>query len=71
MSKVRNEYQPLQTNDIKVPFFSENEIPIINVSSEEKVLETLNTNKNRHKGDIIKQFSKYLSAPLALIVIPQ
>ena len=72
MSKVRNEYEPLQTNDIKVPFFGENKIPMISVTSVEKVLETLNINKSTPKGDIptkiIKQFSKYLSAPLALIV---
>ena len=72
MSKVTNEYEPLQTNDIKVPFFSENEIPMISVTSVEIFLEALNTNKSTPKGEIptkiIKQFSKYVSAPLALIV---
>ena len=45
MSAVRNEYEPLQTEDIKVPAFSEEDIPVISVSYVEKLLSELNTNK--------------------------
>ena len=72
MSAVRNEYEPLKTEDIKVPVFSEKDIPVISVSCVEKLLSELNTNKSTPKDDIpakiIKKFSTSLSVPLTNLI---
>ena len=72
MSAVRNEYKPLKTKDIKVPAFSEEDIPVISVSYVEKLLSELNTNKSTPKDDIpvriIKKSSNSLSAPLTKLI---
>ena len=49
MCKVRNEYEPLNTHDIKVPPFTKNDIPIVSVKIVESHLKSLNTKKVHNK----------------------
>ena len=72
MSSVRNEFEPLNKTDIKVPIFTKENIPVISVTNVEKRLSEIQTNKSTPKGDIppklIKRFSKYLSEPLTDLI---
>ena len=52
MSKVRNEFEPLQKSDIIVPEFREKDIRLLSVACVEKTLEEINANKSTPKGDI-------------------
>ena len=72
MAAVRNEYDPLKSEDIVIPAFNAEDIPVINVSTVEKLLSEIKTNKSTPKGDIepkiIKKFSKHLSGPLTDLI---
>ena len=72
MAAVRNEYEPLSSSDIILPKYNNEDIPIINVLTVEKLLSELKTNISTIKGDIepkiIKRFSKQLSGPLTNII---
>ena len=67
-SKVANEYDPLKTEDINIPYFSEEEIPQFNEQDVESVLNELDTNKSNVNGDfpakLLKMFSKFLAKPI-------
>ena len=72
MSAVRNEYEPLKTYDIVVPYFSEEDIPVISVTSVETLLKQLKTNKSTPRDDIppkiIKDFAVHISIPLTKLI---
>ena len=71
-AKIQNEYDPLNSDDISVPYFSESEIPLFHPSQIWFVLTQLNTNKATVQGDyparFIKQFAAYLAEPFTDIV---
>ena len=56
MCKVRNEYEPLITHDIKVPPFNKNDIPIVSVKTVETHIKSLNTNKSTTRNDIPQRY---------------
>ena len=72
MSAVRNEYEPLKTYDIVVPYFSEEDIPVISVTSVETLLKQLKTNKSTPRDDIppkiITDFAVHISIPLTKLM---
>ena len=67
-SEVANEYQKLKTEDIQVPFFSEEQIPTFSTSEVEAVLNEIDAKKSNVNGDfpakLLKRFSKYLAVPI-------
>ena len=67
-SKVANQYDPLKTEDISIPCYSEEEIPQFNETDENSVLNDLDTNKSNVHGDfpskLLKMFSKFLTKPI-------
>ena len=67
-SSIQNEYQPLKTEDISVPPFSEKDIPQFHPSQVWLHLTQLKTNKATVPGDypakLIKQFAANLAEPL-------
>ena len=71
-SSIQNEYQPLKTEDISVPPFSEKDIPQFHPSQVWLHLTQLKTNKATVPGDfpakLIKQFAAYLAEPLTDII---
>ena len=71
-SKVSQEYEPLQTDDIKVPEFDKSTVPSFTPEQVQKYLEKVNANKAVPPGDIppklIKVFAKQLSVPLSHII---
>ena len=71
-ARVSQEYEPLNSEDIKVPEFDEQSIPRFNPDDVRMNLEKIKTNKSVPPGDIppqlIKQFAKQLSVPLCDII---
>ena len=71
-SKVSQEYEPLQDDDIDVPHFEENEIPQFSPKDVKKHLEAVKCNKSVPPGDIppllVKTFADQLSTPLCHII---
>ena len=65
-------YQPLQRDQIKVPPFSQKEIPYIQPYKVREYLEKIKINKATVPGDIparvIKEFAAFLSIPVANII---
>ena len=72
MSKARNEYEPLSTHDIKIPFFNYQDIPTVSVKTVETHLKEIKTNKSITKNDIppkiLKIFASYISVPLTNLI---
>ena len=68
-ASIQNEYEPLNTYDISVPHFEEEEIPQFHPSQVWFALTRLDTNKATVPGDVpaklIRQFAAYLAEPLA------
>ena len=62
MSKVRNEYEPLNINEINFPHYNKQDIPIVSVKTVENHLKRLKTNKATTINDIPPKILK-LSAP--------
>ena len=64
---IQNEYSPLKTEDIKVPKFSEDDIPQFLPSQVWLIMSKLQTNKATVPGDfpgtLIKLFAAYLAEP--------
>ena len=71
-SKVSQEYDPLKTEDIQVPKFSEVTIPKFTPSQVKQKLEKIKTNKSVPPNDIppriIKMFASEISIPLCDII---
>ena len=69
---IQNEYDPLQSEDINIPEFSESEIPQFSPAQVWFVLSRIDTNKATVPGDfpafLIKQFAAYLAEPFTDIV---
>ena len=70
--KVSQEYEPLKTDDIKVPEFDVETVPIFQPIDVQKKLESIKTNKSVPPGDIpptlAKMFAKELSSPLCDVI---
>ena len=71
-ASIQNEYDPLNSEDIKFPSFLESEIPQFHVSEVWQILTKLQTNKATVPGDfpakLIKLFAAYLAEPLTDII---
>ena len=71
-SSVSNEYKPINRNQIKIPKFSPDSIPVFNPWQIQRKLDKIKENKASVPGDIpavvIKKFSRYLSVPLCDII---
>ena len=71
-SSIQNEYDPLQSEDIKIPEFKESEIPQFNTAQVWFALSWIETNKSTVPGDfsavLIKQFAAYLTDPFTDIL---
>ena len=71
-ASIQNEYEPLKTEDISVPYFEESDIPQFHPAQVWFVLTRLDMNKATVPGDfpakLIKQFAAYLAEPLADIL---
>ena len=67
-SSIPNEYQPLKTEDISIPNYSEKDIPQFEPSQVWLLLTQLKTNKATVPGDfpvkLVKMFAAYLAEPL-------
>ena len=60
MSKVRNEYEPLNSDSICIPEFTEKDIPVVSVQTVESMLKCLKTNKSITRNDIPPKILKDL-----------
>ena len=71
-SYVQNQYNELHKDDIQIPDFSENEIPIFHPSQVWKQLTKMKTNKSSIEGDLpaklFKTFAAYFADPLTDII---
>ena len=71
-SSIQNEYQPLKNDDIFVPPFLPEDVPLFQPSQVWLLLTKLKTNKATVPGDfpakLIKLFAAYLAEPLIGIV---
>ena len=71
-SSIPNEYEPLKTEDISVPPFSQEDVPQFLPSQVWLLLTQLKTNKATVPGDfpakLIKMFAAYLAEPLTDII---
>ena len=69
---ISQEYDALETEDIEVPEFTEEDIPIVTEQQVEEALSSMDTNKSNVEGDIpakiLKYFSKQLSKPVSNII---
>ena len=72
MSKVRNEYEPLNSDSIIIPEFTEKDIPVVSVLTVESMLQCLKTNKSITRNDIppkiLKRFAPFISVPLTNLI---
>ena len=71
-SSIPNEYDALQTEDIKIPHFTQDQIPQFHPSQVWLHLTKLKTNKSTVRGDLptklIKEFAAYLADPFTDII---
>ena len=71
-ASIQNEYQSLNSEDIKIPSFSEKDIPQFQPSQVWLLLSKLQTNKATVPGDfpakLMKHFAAYMAEPLTDIV---
>ena len=71
-SSIPNQYDPLNSDDISVPTFSEKDVPQFHPSQVWLLLTQLKTNKATVPGDfpakLIKMFAAYIAEPLTDIV---
>ena len=67
-AQVSQEYEKLKTEDIKIPIFSEKEIPQFTEDEVRIILSQMDTNKSTVNGDIpaalLKTFAVFFAAPL-------
>ena len=71
-ASISQEYNELETKDIKFPPFNKEDIPYISVKTVEKCLNGIQTNKATNKNDIpsiiFKKFSKFICEPTANLI---
>ena len=71
-SSIPNQYEPLKKDDIKVPSFSQDDIPQVHPARVWQLLTQLKTNKATVSGDfparLCKQFAAYLAEPLTDVI---
>ena len=71
-SSIQNEYEPLNAEDISIPPFTEEEIPVFLPAQVWQILTQLKTNKATVPGDfpakLTKLFAAYLAEPFADII---
>ena len=69
---ISQEYQRLEDNDVKVPLFTESDIPIISEEIVKETLRGLDINKSNVQGDIpntiLKFFADLLANPIAHVL---
>ena len=70
-SSIQNEYDPISKDDIKIPAFTESEIPQFHPSQVWLALSRMATNKSTVPGDfpakLIQHFAAYIAEPLTHI----
>ena len=71
-AEVSQEYDKLEKSDVKVPDFSEAEIPVITEQEVQEILADMDPNKSNVPGDIpakiFKHFSEDLAKPVANVI---
>ena len=71
-ARIQNEYEPLKSEDISVPYCAKSEIPHFSPAQVWFAFTKLNTNKSTVSGDVpaklIKEFAGYLAEPLTDIL---
>ena len=71
-AKISQEYEKLEKDDIEIPQFSENDIPVVTEKDVQEILEGMDINKSTVNGDIpaklLKHFSKQLAFPVANVI---
>ena len=71
-ARIQNEYEPLKSEDISVPYCAKSDIPHFSPAQVWFALTKLNTNKSTVSGDVpaklIKEFAAYLAEPLTDIL---
>ena len=71
-ASVSQEYEKLDEKDIKVPFFSESDIPEVSLDEVISTLEKLDSNKSNVKEDvpakILKHFARQVAKPFCDIL---
>ena len=69
---VSQEYEKLKDEDIKVPEFAEDDIPVVSVDHVRAILAQMDTNKSNVKDDvpakILKHFAVQLAKPVANVI---
>ena len=70
-SSIQNEYEEIRKDDIKIPQYSENDVPQFHPSQVWLALSRIATNKSGVSGDfpakLVKYFAAYLAEPLTHI----
>ena len=71
-SKISQEYEALDANNINYPPFAPEDIPVFTVSQVEEVLKNMNANKAGRKDDIpmriLKHFAELLATPITFMI---
>ena len=71
-AEISHEYEEIKSEDIEIPVFSDEEIPIIEESEVIAALKEIDTNKSNVKDDIpakiLKEFASHLGKPIADII---
>ena len=71
-SSIQNEYEPIKSENINIPPFTQDDIPQFHPSQVWFHLAKLKTNKATVSGDLpakrIKQFAAYLAEPLTDVI---
>ena len=71
-AEVSQEYERLASNDIKIPFFSESEIPQFTENDVRNILSQMDGNKSNVNDDfpakLLKQFSRYFAKPIKNLI---
>ena len=71
-AEISQEYDKLETDDIEIAEFKEEDIPIVTEAQVEEALANMDTNKSTVEGDIpaifLKSFSKQLAKPVSDVI---
>ena len=71
-SRISQEYEPLDANNINIPHFTPDDIPVISVEQVLDVLKNMNINKAGRKDDIpmriFKHFAQFFCKPIAFMI---
>jgi len=71
-SLVSQEYEPIEVGDVKVPNFTDKDIPTVTEGKVKEFLDKINLKPSQVENDIpakvVKNFSKELAKPLSIII---